>query len=294
MQADGGAERENFRRSYLWRFWRRSACVALVGAVLHAAHADAVDAINSVRRAGCDGRPGVKEPVRRSAALDRVARRWASGDSLQQALAGADYRSRRSIATRLPGELQDAGIAARLRATYCEMLTDPQVRHAGLASRGDAVWLVLAAPHQLPARASADRVADEVLELVNQARRSVRSCGTERFAAAPPLSASETLARAAQAHAADMAKNDFLAHRGSDGSQVGQRAQRAGYAWRMVGENVAGGPSSAREVVDGWLASPGHCRNIMEPQYTQMGVGFATADDTRLLIYWAQVFGRPR
>lgn len=95
-------------------------------------------------------------------------------------------------------------------------------------------------------------------------------------------------------HAADMARNSFMAHRGSDGSSPSERADRAGYDWRTVGENVAAGPDDAAAVVQGWLDSPEHCANIMEPSFTEMGVAFAVDQRSRFGIYWAQVFGRPR
>ncbi len=54
-----------------------------------------------------------------------------------------------------------------------------------------------------------------------------------------------------------------------------------------MGENIASGQESADEVVDGWMASPGHCANIMDPNFTEIGVGYYDGD------IWTQVFGRP-
>jgi uncharacterized protein YkwD len=65
---------------------------------------------------------------------------------------------------------------------------------------------------------------------------------------------------------------------------------RTGYRARHVGENIASGVPTAREVVDGWLASPGHCSNIMDPRFTEMGVAYATERRSRGVIYWTQVF----
>ena len=61
---------------------------------------------------------------------------------------------------------------------------------------------------------------------------------------------------------------------------------RAGYDWRRVGENLARAEMPAAEVVELWLASPGHCANVMHPGHVEMGV--AGLDG-----YWTQVFGRP-
>jgi uncharacterized protein YkwD len=136
-------------------------------------------------------------------------------------------------------------------------------------------------------------VRARVVELVNAARSSSRKCGSERFTATAPLTASRDLNDAAAGHARDMARRKFFDHRGSDGSQAKNRVLRAGYEPRLTGENIAFGPLSAEEVVSGWLASPGHCANIMDSRFLHIGVGFATGSK-RGEIYWVQVFGAPR
>ena len=88
------------------------------------------------------------------------------------------------------------------------------------------------------------------------------------------LTLSATLTKAAAAQAADMAANNYMGHRGSDGSEVGERVTRTGYRWSSVGENVAAGQPDAETVVKAWLDSPGHCENIMGPQFREMGVAF--------------------
>ncbi len=133
----------------------------------------------------------------------------------------------------------------------------------------------------------------EVLELVNQARSAGRSCGSEgTFGPAPALGWNEKLGRAAARHANDMASQDFLGHTGSDGSTAAGRISAEGYEWSAIGENVAAGQSSPGQVVAGWLSSPGHCANIMNPDYLHMGI--ARAEGGSYGIYWAQTFARPR
>ncbi len=73
-----------------------------------------------------------------------------------------------------------------------------------------------------------------------------------------------------------MAQRKYFEHRGSDGSQPKDRVRRAGYQSRLTGENIAYGPELAREVVAGWLANPGHCANIMDSRFEDIGVGLAT------------------
>jgi len=150
------------------------------------------------------------------------------------------------------------------------------------ASAGDAVV----------AQESSATVSARVVELVNAARSSGRKCGSERFGAAPSLSVSQKLNIAAAGHARDMARKKFFEHRGSDGSQPKDRVIRAGYQPRLTGENIAFGPESAEEVVAGWLASPGHCANIMDPRFQSIGTGLAIGRK-RGEIYWVQDFGAP-
>ena len=142
------------------------------------------------------------------------------------------------------------------------------------------------------ARGSSATVNARVVELVNAARSSGRRCGSERFAAAPSLNVSEKLNIAATGHARDMARKKYFEHRGSDGSQPKDRVIRAGYQPRLTGENIAYGPESAEEVVAGWLASPGHCANIMDSRFQSIGIGLAIGRK-RGEIYWVQNFGAP-
>jgi uncharacterized protein YkwD len=108
------------------------------------------------------------------------------------------------------------------------------------------------------------------------------------------LTVNDTLTRAALAHSQDMAKRGHASHDGSDGSSPGDRATRAGYAWRSVGENVAAGQLDADEVMRGWLSSPHHCENVMAPQFTELGLAFAVNPKAEQGIYWTQLFGKPR
>jgi len=153
-----------------------------------------------------------------------------------------------------------------------------------------AVTVAAPASNAVVSRDSRASINARVVELVNSARSRGRSCGGEWFAAAPPLKMSRPLNDAADEHARDMAKKKFFEHEGSDGSQPRDRVLRAGYHSRLTGENIALGPESAEEVVAGWLASPGHCANIMEPRFRDIGVGVATGKK-RGQIYWVQNFG---
>lgn len=80
--------------------------------------------------------------------------------------------------------------------------------------------------------------------------------------------------------------------RGSpEGSTPAQRAQAAGYSSGFVGENIAAGYDTPEQVVDGWMKSPGHCLDIMEPRYRYPGVGYYYQSNAKMRSYWTQDFG---
>ena len=67
-----------------------------------------------------------------------------------------------------------------------------------------------------------------------------------------------------------------------------------GYKEKLVGENIAYGPESLDEVMRGWLDSPGHCENIMDPRFAEMGLALAAGQGARHGLYWVQVLAQPR
>ena len=127
-----------------------------------------------------------------------------------------------------------------------------------------------------------------MLEEVNKARSQKCKCGSEKQKAAPPLVWNQKLERAAQKHADDMARKKFFNHTGSDKSTVSSRVDKQGFVWMLVGENIAEGYKNEVDVVAGWMTSPGHCKNIMNPDFTHMGV--AVSKDRK---YWVQVLATP-
>jgi uncharacterized protein YkwD len=130
-----------------------------------------------------------------------------------------------------------------------------------------------------------DDISQRTLELVNQVRSEGCKCGTQNMPPVASLSLNTMLTTAARTHSADQAQMKRMQHQGSDGSNVGNRLTRAGYNWRAVAENVAWNYPDVDAVFAGWLSSPGHCLNIMNANYTLMGM--AEED-----LYWTQVFAR--
>ena len=137
---------------------------------------------------------------------------------------------------------------------------------------------------------SARTVLQRVLDLVNDADAMADRCGRRHFPPVASLTVSEPLGRAAQRHAEDMARHGYFDHRAPDGSTPGDRVRRAGYTRASTGENIAFGPESAEEVVRGWLESTGHCENILDARFEQIGIGLAEGS-RRGHIYWVQNFG---
>ncbi|HSX88030.1 MAG TPA: CAP domain-containing protein, partial [Pseudomonas sp.] len=95
-------------------------------------------------------------------------------------------------------------------------------------------------------------------------------------------------------HSRDMATRNYFSHQDKNGDLAGKRATRAGYRWQSIGENIAAGQGAAKQVVAGWLASPAHCFNIMNADFTEMGAAYAVNPQSDAAIYWTQVFGTPR
>lgn len=254
-------------------------------------HAPLLRALNAARLQGCGEKPGTKIALREDARLSAAAARIAAGRQLEQALQDSDYRALRATQIALGGY---TGAAAQVRGAIersCSAIINSELTEAGFHQRGKQTWIVLAAPFSPPAAAQGHQVQARVLALVNDARARPRRCGNESFAATRPLQLSAALQAIAAGHAADMAQHSYFDHAGRDGQRVDGRATRAGYPWRNIGENIAGGQMNADTVVQGWLASPGHCANIMSPAYAEMGVAFAVNNQSTSGIYWVQVFG---
>jgi uncharacterized protein YkwD len=134
----------------------------------------------------------------------------------------------------------------------------------------------------------------DVLKHVNAVRAQARQCGDAGMAPAAPLGWNDVLFDAAADHSRDMASRNYFDHTDGEGNRVMQRATARGYVWRAIGENIAGGDGSVDRVMAGWLRSPGHCKNIMNPDYADIGVACVERDGTRWGTYWTMVLGRRR
>jgi len=124
-------------------------------------------------------------------------------------------------------------------------------------------------------------IRQRVVTLTNN-RRSAHGCNDLRRNAA--------LDRAAQTHTRKMANRGTLSHQLRGEPSLGVRVRRAGYDWTLVGENIAAGYPTPEAVVQAWMNSAGHRRNILDCRYRHIGVGYVVSG--RGTPYWTQVFGR--
>ena len=139
---------------------------------------------------------------------------------------------------------------------------------------------------------------EEVLMLTNQARARGADCGQYgSFGPAGPLTMQPNLRCSARLHSQDMGINDYFAHESQDGTDPFQRMSAAGYSGRMMGENIAKGQQTPMEVVNGWMDSDGHCSNIMNAGFTDIGIGYWEGEADNQWFngnkLWTQNFGSP-
>lgn len=127
----------------------------------------------------------------------------------------------------------------------------------------------------------------------NTARSEARRCGSVAYDTAGPVTWNCKLGTIARAHSADMARVDFLSHTGSNGLGMTNRINNVGYNYRNIGENIAAGQQNVNAVLNAWLTSTDHCKNIMNPAFTEIGSSAATSDNSTYGIYWTTNFGRP-
>lgn len=274
------------------------ALLAATGPVPAQAQAPAVSAsqsgllrdINAVRQQRCEGEAGKLPPLRENAALSAAAARLAAGDRLDEAMKSAGYRavSGAQIILRGAGATQ---MTRNTLGTSCSVLTQADLTEAGFHRQAAQTWIVVALPFLPPGAAQADEVQSRLLTLVNETRATPRNCGSASFAATRPLRYSAKLQAIAAAHAADMAQHNYFDHVGRDGSHVEERASSAGYRWRAIAENIAGGHTRVEAAMQDWLGSAEHCANLMSPAYSEMATAFAVNNSSSAGIYWVQVFG---
>ena len=100
----------------------------------------------------------------------------------------------------------------------------------------------------------------------------------------------------ADLHARDLAARNVLSHTSSNGRSITQRANRVGYNWRLIAENISAGVSDGIDVVNAWIKSPKHRKNMLLRDVVHAGVGYArssTKERENFDNYWVLVVGSP-
>ena len=132
---------------------------------------------------------------------------------------------------------------------------------------------------------------DEVLRLVNLERFVGGRCGGQAMPSSDPLEMDTVLRGVARSYSAQMAEGGFFDHFDPWGKGPSDRVAAAGFKGAgPIGENIAMGQTSPEEVVEGWMNSPGHCANILEPAYGVIGVGYYLDDADPFGHLWTQNF----
>ena len=149
----------------------------------------------------------------------------------------------------------------------------------------------------------------EYLFAINQARAKEQECGSGNFfPATTPLIWSDKLYKASFEHTNDLVKSQTFSHSGSgtesdwtgyvlgNQSSMRERIETYNYHWQYIGENIGAGTviDSAEKMVEGWLKSPNHCINLMNPNYTEVGMIMIKKEGTLYTHYWTQDFGQPK
>jgi uncharacterized protein YkwD len=147
----------------------------------------------------------------------------------------------------------------------------------------EAVPVVKTFPSEQKEPASAAGFEKQLVRLINEER------GRQRLA---PLTFSPLLARVAEHHSRDMARNGFFSHNNPAGQGTEERINRAGYRWRAYGENIGCGQDVAEKIMAAWMKSASHRETILSASYTEIGIGFFQGGECRY--YWTGLFGRPR
>jgi len=145
-----------------------------------------------------------------------------------------------------------------------------------------------------------------ILEVINRARAEARDCNDGRGMVGPSVALkwNEDLYASSYEHSNDLAKSDTFSHVGSGtsyditGSNIGraslfnERIKANGYVdYEIIGENIAGGKDTIESALEAWIDSPAHCANIMEKEFTEIGVAVVVNSNSKYRVYWTQNFG---
>ena len=139
-----------------------------------------------------------------------------------------------------------------------------------------------------PSTARASTQEAHMLDLINAARAQGRACGGTAMPPAPPLRGNAMLDASAREHTGNMVSQGFFSSTTPDGRNLGTRITWAGYAWDLVAENLLAGRTLADEAVGRWLGNESQCRNLMDGEFVDIGIGFDPAGP-----FWSVIVAAP-
>jgi uncharacterized protein YkwD len=150
---------------------------------------------------------------------------------------------------------------------------------------------------------------DEYLTVVNKARSTKQTCGSRGvFPATNRLTWNEKLYKSSYEHTQDLLLSQTFSHEGSGtesdwtgtvlgkASLLNERVETYDYKWKTIGENLGAGTKNdtAEKMVEGWLNSEYHCVNLMNPDFTELGMVLITDESSHYTHYWTQNFGKQK
>ena len=166
-------------------------------------------------------------------------------------------------------------IAVKYRQGLSEIIAaNPQFQNPNLIYPGDKVTI--------PKPSDTISQEDEVIRLVNIERQK---------SGLSPVSKNWEASRVARIKSQDMIDNNYFAHNSPTYGTPFQMLKSFGLSYRYAGENIAKGQTSPKMVMDAWMNSSGHRSNILNKNYTQIGVGLAKSENGTH--YWTQLFLTP-
>jgi len=182
---------------------------------------------------------------------------------------------------RFPSAIESPPSTARLASAPSGQAGAPSLRQHPLLLRTIPSSLLLGAAI---APKNSSLIAREIIDLTNQARAE---------ASAPTLSPSSALMLAAQLHSQDMARLNLMSHDipGIPLASLTDRAAYVHYHYLRLGENIAYNQADAASVVTSWMNSQPHRENMLDPSYTQIGIGVAR--NQRGEPYYSMMLGTP-
>lgn len=250
-----------------------------------------VDSINAYRSQLQRCADGVSHELPALTADPRLILPAAGTADLKQAMASAAYPMVHVQAITLSGPRDAQAAQQMVQESFCKVVLDPQYVDIGVSREGRDWRIVLARPLLTARLGTSQAEGRKLLILLNAARAQPRHCGAQSFAATAPLTWNAVLATASDTHSRDMANGNYFDHKDRDDHTPGDRAELAGYMGSEIGENIAAGQDTGRKVVDGWLSSPGHCANVMNPQFRELGAAYAVDPKSDAGIYWTAMLG---